>query len=136
MSRHIAPASFTCGATAGNLASARGFLRRFLAMANWEGHDRDVLIAVGEVLQNIVRHGFRGGDPRGSIHLEVAVEQGVLLVLIEDDAPPSLPSEWSMSDRPAEEGGFGLDIIHHLATVVEFAPTATGNRARLAFHLA
>jgi anti-sigma regulatory factor (Ser/Thr protein kinase) len=81
MSRHIAPDSFTCGATAGNLASARNFLRRFLAMANWEGHDRDVLIAVGEVLQNIVRHGFRGGDPRGSIHLEVSVEQGCFLSL-------------------------------------------------------
>jgi anti-sigma regulatory factor (Ser/Thr protein kinase) len=134
MSRNIAPESFTCGATAGNLASARGFLRRFLTTANWKGGDRDVLIAVGEVLQNIVRHGFRGGDPRGSIHLEVAMEQGVLLVFIEDNAPPSLPSGWSMSDRPAEDGGFGLDIIHHIATEVEFAPTATGNRARLAFH--
>jgi len=125
---------FECAATAENLASARSFLRRFLATANWNGRDLDVLIAVGEVLQNIVRHGFGGGNPRGRIHMEVAIEQGVLLVLVEDNAPPSLPSGWSSSGRPAEDGGLGLNIIHRIAAEVDFAPTATGNRARLRFH--
>lgn len=125
---------FECAATAGNLASARSFLRRFLAISDWNGRELDVLIAVGEVLQNIVRHGFGGGNPHGKIHIEVATEQRVLVVLIEDNAPPSLPSGWSSSGRPAEDGGLGLNIIHRAAAEVEFAPTATGNRARLRFH--
>lgn len=134
MSRTVTPEIFECAAIAENLVSARDFLRRFLAMAGWRGRDLDVLIAVGEVLQNIVRHGFGGGNPRGKIHMEVAIEQGLLIVLVEDNAPPSLPSGWSSSDRPAEDGGLGLGIIHRIAAEVDFAPTATGNRARLCFH--
>jgi serine/threonine-protein kinase RsbW len=91
------------------------------------------LIAVGEVLQNIVRHGFGGGNSRGNIHMEISIAKGVLVVLIEDNAPPSLPSGWSSSQRPAEDGGVGLAIVNHIAAEVEFAPTATGNRARLRF---
>lgn len=134
MSRNAATEIFECAAIAENLASARSFLRRFLATVNWNGRDLDILIAVGEVLQNVVRHGFCGGNPRGVIRLDVAIEQGDLIVLVEDNAPPSLPSGWSSGDRPAEDGGLGLNIIHRIAAEVEFAPTATGNRARLRFH--
>ena len=125
---------FECAATAENLASARSFMRRYLTMTNWNGRDLDVLIAVGEVLQNIVRHGFGGGNPRGKIHIKVTREQGMLVVLIEDNAPPSVPSGWSSDSRPAKDGGLGLTIIHRIADKVDFAPTATGNRARLHFH--
>ena len=117
-----------------NLALARSFLRRFLAAVNWNGSDLDILIAVGEVLQNVVRHGFGGGNPRGTIHMEVAIENGVLTVLVEDNAPPSLPSGWSSAGRPAEDGGLGLNMIYRIAADVEFAPTADGNRARLRFN--
>jgi anti-sigma regulatory factor (Ser/Thr protein kinase) len=126
--------TFDCAATADNLASARRFLRRFLAEVNWNGRDLDILIAVGEVLLNIVRHGFGGGNLRGNIHMEISIAKGLLVVLIEDNAPPSLPSGWSSSQRPAEDGGVGLAIVNHIAAEVEFAPTATGNRARLRFH--
>jgi len=134
MGMNVSPEAFDCAATADNLASARRFLRLFLAEVNWNGRDLDVLIAVGEVLQNIVRHGFGGGNPRGAIHMEISMVKGMLVVLVEDNAPPSLPSGWSSSDSPAEDGGLGLTIINHIATDVEFAPTATGNRARLRFH--
>jgi len=134
MSPNVTQNNFECAATAENLASARSFMRRFLAMINWNGRDLDVLIAVGEVLQNIVRHGFGGGDPRGRIQIKVVKEQQVLVVLIEDNAPPSLPSGWSSDSRPAEDGGLGLNLIYRIADKVDFAPTATGNRARLHFH--
>ena len=134
MSQNATQGIFECAATAENLASARNFLRQFLTLANWNGRELDVLIAFGEVLQNIVRHGFGGGDPNGKIHIEVSAEQGVLVVLIEDNAPPSLPSGWSSSGRPEEDGGLGLNIIRRAVAEVEFAPTATGNRARLRFH--
>jgi anti-sigma regulatory factor (Ser/Thr protein kinase) len=126
--------TFDFAATADKLVSARRFMRRCLAEVNWSGQELDVLIAVGEVLQNIVRHGFGGGDPQGRIHMEISIVKGMLVVLIEDNAPPSLPSGWSSSERPAEDGGLGLTIINRIVAEVEFAPTATGNRARLRFH--
>ena len=134
MNRDVSPETFECAAIAENLASARSFLRRYLAAARWDGRDLDVVIAVGEVLQNVVRHGFAGGNPRGKIHMEVSVDQGTLLVVVEDNAPPSVPSGWSSTGRPAQDGGLGLNIIHRIAADVEFAPTATGNHARLRFH--
>ena len=133
MSQDITSQTFQCVATAERLASARAFLRRFLAMTRWKGCDLDVLIAVGEVLQNIIRHGFDGGDPEGRIHMEVVIEKGVLKVLIEDDAPSSVPSGWASSGQRVQDGGLGLMMIHHIADGVEFAPTATGNCARLSF---
>jgi len=133
MSDNITPQIFQCAAIAENLASAREFQRRFLSAANWDGSDLDVLIAVGEVLQNVIRHGFDGGDPDGRIHMEMMMEQGCLKVLIEDDAPSSVPSGWASDGHRMQEGGLGLRMIHHIAYMVEFAPTATGNRARLSF---
>lgn len=134
MSRDITPQIFECEAIAERLASAREFLRRYLATENWHGRDLDVLIAVGEVLQNIIRHGFGGGDLDGRIRMEVATEQGILIVVIEDNAPSSVPSGWASSGREMQDGGLGLTMINHIATTVEFAPTPVGNRARLSFH--
>ena len=134
MSRDITLEIFECEAIAERLASAREFLRRFLAAVNWNGCDLDVLIAVGEVLQNIIRHGFGGGDLNGRIRMEVAIEQGILIVVIEDNAPSSVPSGWASSGRKVQDGGLGLTMINHIAATVEFAPTPIGNRARLSFH--
>ena len=133
MTRNVPSETAKFAAVAENLAAARGFIRRFLSSANWNGRDLDVLIAVGEVLQNIVRHGFAGGNADGSIHIKLSIEMGILTVLIEDDAPPSLPSGWSTSGRQASDGGLGLNIIRRIAAEVEFSPTATGNRAHLRF---
>ena len=133
MSDNITPQKFQCAAIAESLASARAFLRRFLSAADWSGSDLDVLIAVGEVLQNIIRHGFDGGDPDGRIQMELMMEQGCLKVVIDDNAPSSVPSGWASDGPRMQEGGLGLRMIHHIAYRVEFAPTATGNRALLSF---
>ena len=120
-------------ATAENLAPARSFLRNYMAEANWAGRDLDVVIAVGEILQNIVRHGFSGGRQEGTIKMLAMVRNDELTVIIEDTAPPSMPSEWSNGGREAHDGGLGLGIVKRIASSIEFKPTATGNRAKLIF---
>lgn len=116
-----------------NLPSGRDFLRRYVDASGWPGSDLDVVIAVGEVLQNIVRHGFGGDCYAGTITINVAVENGVLIVIIDDTAPPSCPTEWANTDRQRHEGGIGMGIIARIASTVSFQPTNRGNRATLQF---
>ena len=53
--------------TADSLAPARNFLRSYIVDRGWPGSDLDVVIAFGEVIQNVVRHGFHGGNADGSM---------------------------------------------------------------------
>ena len=120
-------------ALAENLGPARDFLRRYVQASEWAGSDLDVVIAIGEVLQNIVRHGFSGGSEAGTITMTLAVEEEMLIVSIDDTAPPTIPSEWSSNGRESYEGGLGLGIIKRIASDATFQPTPTGNRATLHF---
>ena len=104
-----------------------------MADAGWGGRELDVVIAVGEVLQNIIRHGFAGGSARGRITMVLEIRRDALLVEIDDTAPPSLPSSWSANGREAHEGGLGLNMIHSIASEVRFAPTVGGNHVSLRF---
>ena len=117
-----------------NLAPARNFVRDYIARHQWQGRDLDVVIAVGEVLQNIIRHGFGGGSRDGGVVMTVAIEEaGTLLITIEDTAPSSIPAEWSNDGREAHQGGLGLGIVARIASDAVFEPIPTGNRATLRF---
>ena len=133
MTRSFEPQATQFAAIAENLGLARSFLRNYMARANWGGRDLDVVIAIGEILQNVVRHGFSGGRQEGVIKMLAMVKDDQLIVIIEDTAPPSMPGEWSNGGREAHEGGLGLGIVKRIATSIEFKPTATGNRAKLIF---
>ncbi len=134
MTVNVAPETVTFVALPENLRPARSALRRYMAEAGWGGRDLDIVIAVGEVLQNIIRHGFAGGRARGRITMTLEIRQDALLVDIDDTAPPSLPSSWSAKGREAHEGGLGLNMIHSIASDVSFTPTADGNHASLTFN--
>ena len=129
----IAPETTSFAALAENLGPARDFLRRYVQASEWAGSDLDVVIAIGEVLQNIVRHGFSGGSEAGTITMTLALNEEMLIVTIDDTAPPTIPSEWSSNGRESYEGGLGLGIIERIASDVTFQPTPTGNRATLHF---
>ena len=133
MTVNVAPETVTFAALPENLRPARSALRRYMAEAGWGGRDLDIVIAVGEVLQNIIRHGFAGGSGRGRITMTLEIRQDALLVDIDDTAPPSLPSSWSAKGREAHEGGLGLNMISSIASEVRFTPTADGNHASLKF---
>lgn len=133
MTGNVICESVTFAALPENLRPARTALRRFMADASWGGRDLDVVIAVGEVLQNVIRHGFSGGNARGRITMKMEIRQNVLIIEVEDTAPPSLPSSWSSNGREAHDGGLGLNMINSIASEVRFTPTADGNHASLTF---
>ncbi len=93
----------------------------------------DVVHAVDEACQNIIRHGYGSGPP-GDIEIDVRREGQSLVVLLRDYAP-SVPVE---RVRPRElddvrPGGLGTHFIREIMDESEFLPPpgGIGNLLRL-----
>jgi len=120
-------------AVAESLGPSRAATRRFLRHCRWPGRHLDVLIAVGEVVQNIIRHAFDAPDYPAAFSISIVATEDELVVTIRDSAPPSNPQNWERDNRPAVEGGHGLLLIHGLASAVTFSSHDQGNRVILRF---
>jgi len=83
---------------------------------------RDVVIAVDEALQNVIRHGY-GGSPDGAIHITLRMQDETLIILIRDWASRVDPNTVKPRDlddiRP---GGLGTHFIREVMDEVEFLP--------------
>jgi len=96
------------------------------------GHQIDLLsaeIAVGEILQNIIRYAYGGSGP---ITLRVSDLDKALGITVFDKAPPSDPTSWDSKRLPVD-GGFGLPVIKNAADTYSFRSLPTGNRASIYF---
>ncbi len=97
---------------------------------------RDLLIAVGEASQNIVRHAYKDSDDSPAT-LEILCGEGILEFHLRDMAPPVdrqiLEPVWP---EEVQAGGIGLCLIHDIMDEVEYLPveSGTGNRLRMAKH--
>jgi sigma-B regulation protein RsbU (phosphoserine phosphatase) len=97
---------------------------------------RDLLIAVGEASQNIVRHAYKDSDDSPAT-LEILCGEGILEFHLRDMAPPVdrqiLDPVWP---EEVQAGGIGLCLIHDIMDEVEYLPveSGTGNRLRMAKH--
>ena len=116
-----------------SLSQVREDVNACLEKAGWEDKQMDISLALGEVLQNIIRYGFMGGSNKGAIHVDVTVTSDEVRLVITDNAPPSDPDQWVTTHRPPEEGGLGLNLIEALASKVHFSMLEDGNRAELVF---
>lgn len=120
-------------AIAANLTPARNAVRHFMSQHGWQDMEMDVSIALGEVLQNIVRHGFMARQRSGYFVLRLKATDLRLYIEVVDDALPSDPATWTASSKLAHEGGHGLRLIKSIAHKVDFIPLKTGNKACLYF---
>jgi anti-sigma regulatory factor (Ser/Thr protein kinase) len=96
------------------------------------GHQIDLLsaeIAVGEILQNIIRYAY--GDS-GPITLRVSDLDKALGITVFDKAPPSDPTSWDSKRLPVD-GGLGLPVIKNAVDAYSFRPLPAGNRASIYF---
>lgn len=88
---------------------------------------QDLVIAVGEAAQNIVRHAYRGVEP-GEAVLEIFLENGILEFRLLDSAPPveqgKVQPVWPEDLKP---GGLGVCLIHDIMDEVEYLDTPSGN---------
>ena len=93
----------------------------------------DIVIAVGEACQNVVRHAYKDIED-GEATLEIHCKNGIIEFLLEDSAPSADPEklkpEWPEEPGP---GGLGICIIHDIMDEVEHipAPSGQGNLLRM-----
>lgn len=93
-------------------------------------------VALDEILSNTVRSGYPAGAPPGRIEVSFGVRDGLLELLIADDARPFNPLEREDPDvsAPLEErpiGGLGIYLVKKLMDIVEYERTGDRNRLRL-----
>jgi sigma-B regulation protein RsbU (phosphoserine phosphatase) len=86
----------------------------------------DIVMAVDEACQNIIRHAYAGrGD--GEIVLEIGRAGEDLVVSLRDFAPPVDPAR--VRPRALDDlrpGGLGTHLIRELMDRADFAPTPPG----------
>jgi sigma-B regulation protein RsbU (phosphoserine phosphatase) len=93
----------------------------------------DLIIAVGEACQNVVRHAYKGRET-GEATLEIYCKDGILEFYLLDSAPPvdqnKVKPKWPEELAP---GGLGICLIHDIMDEVEYlpAPAARGNLLRM-----
>ena len=99
---------------------------------------RDVVLAVDEACQNIIRHAYKD-IPEGEIVVEIIREGGELVILLKDFAPTIDPK--TVRPRNLEDirpGGLGTHLIREIMDDVAFLepPQAGGNVLRLGKRIA
>lgn len=127
--------TFTFPAMPESLSAARNCVRGVLQSLDKPNKEMDVNIVVGEILQNIIRYGFDGGNKDGAFTMHFAANQTDLIITITDNAPPSDPTSWSNAHRKPEEGGHGLTLVNAIAKAVHLSMLDDGNCAELHFTL-
>jgi len=95
-----------------------------------EACSRDVVVAVDEACQNVIRHAY-GEGARGDIVVEIRRAGDRLVVNVVDFAPPVDPQQ--VRPRPLDElrpGGLGTHFIRECMDASEFRapPAGAGNR--------
>ena len=96
------------------------------------GHQIDLLsaeIAVGEILQNIIRYAY---DRLGPVIVRVTDLQEGVGVTVTDHAPPSDWKQWNTC-KDLTEGGMGLSVIANASDAYSFRALQDGNKASVYF---
>ena len=108
------------------LKQVRALVRRSAAACGCnESWVHDLVVAVDEACQNIIRHAY--GDRRGDIVLTILRHGEALVVRLVDFAPPVDVTR--IRPRPLDElrpGGLGTHFIRELMDEVTFLPPPPG----------
>lgn len=116
------------------LRKVRWAVSRALASADCaEDEVRDMILAIGEACQNIIRHAYHE-DPHGEIVLELRRDGDRIIVLLRDFAATVDPSE--IKGRELEQlqpGGLGVHLINEVMDETAFLPPPgnSGNLLRM-----
>jgi sigma-B regulation protein RsbU (phosphoserine phosphatase) len=94
---------------------------------------QDLVIAIGEACQNVVRHAYKGVDD-GEATLDILCRDGMLEFCLRDSGAPidreKVKPVWPKEVHP---GGLGVCLIHNIMDRVEYlpAPSGRGNLLRM-----
>ena len=121
-------------ARAGSLKLVRAVLGPAAAELGFDqGAADDLVLAVDEACQNVVRHAFAGVEP-GTLTVRIARAGDMATVRLIDDAPTVDPA--TIRPRPLEDlrpGGLGTRLMGELLDeiVYETPPAGAGNVLKL-----
>jgi sigma-B regulation protein RsbU (phosphoserine phosphatase) len=121
-------------ALAGELKNVRAGVRRCAEQAGM-GEDcvQDVVMAVDEACQNVIRHAY-GEKAAGDMLLEVDREGDTLIFCLKDFAPPVDPTQVEPRDlEDVRPGGLGTHLIREVMDSTGFVenPPGCGNLLRM-----
>lgn len=94
-------------------------------------------LCLEEAVSNVIRHGIAPAErPEILVMLDEAGDQ--ITVQIEDEGQPFDPCQFQARSRPpsledAENGGFGILLMHRFAAAMSYERSGTRNRLTLKF---
>jgi sigma-B regulation protein RsbU (phosphoserine phosphatase) len=92
-----------------------------------ENPTADIVLAVDEACQNVIRHAYKG-DPEGVIELIIRREGGDLVFSLFDSAPEIDPSKVRPRDLDdVRPGGLGTHFIQKVMDRADFVPRPRGS---------
>ena len=102
----------------------------------------DVELALVEVVNNVVEHGYTG-IPVGEVHVEGILADGWLELRVSDTGrplpdgrlPPFRPPDLKRLRRDLPEGGFGWGLIHRLTDELRYQRDGSRNTLAMRFRL-
>lgn len=100
----------------------------------------DVLVAVQEIVTNVLRHAYRG-DTTEPVRVEFEIDDREFAVTVADRGPEFDPSRAQTrgmlaQEPPRECGGWGVMIVRTTMDEVEYQRRDGWNRLRMVKHLA
>ena len=111
-------------ASAENLKKIRDFVRGFIdKREGLESYKDEIVLAIDEACQNVIRHAYRDKD--GNVAIKLSFQDKELIVSIEDDGTPVIPEK--IKPRNIEDikpGGLGTFFINQIMDSVSFQLTA------------
>ena len=107
-------------ASAENLKKIRDFVRGYIdKREELESYKDEIVLAIDEACQNVVRHAYRDKD--GNVAIKLSFQNKELIVCIEDDGIPVIPEK--IKPRNIEDikpGGLGTFFINQIMDSVSF----------------
>ena len=117
-------ARFDVPAVAENLIKIRDFVRGYIDKCEGlESYKDEIVLAIDEACQNVVRHAYRDKD--GNVAVKLSFQDKEFIVSIEDDGTPVIPEK--IKPRNIEDikpGGLGTFFINQIMDSVSFQLTA------------
>ena len=111
-------------ANAENLKKIRDFVRGYIDKCKGlESYKDEIVLAIDEACQNVVRHAYR--DKNGNVAIKLSFQNKEFIVSLEDDGIPAIPEK--IKPRNIEDikpGGLGTFFINQIMDSVSFQSTS------------
>ena len=97
----------------------------------------NIKIALGEILQNVIRHGYKNDlNEEDFIDIEFKNKNEELEFILRDYAKPCNPESFlNKNFIPNESGHMGISIIRKLTNEFTIRPLKDGNETKLVFKI-